>query len=227
MDKKTKYYKYQMNTLALNILAIIVFILLDILVSYTFNWHFEDINEFHFLLIILWFIIHELLHYVGFLTDKNVSPKNLLLGMRIEVGILYCMCKKPICKKSILVALIFPLFFIGILTMAIAYIIKSSPLMLLSMINISGAVGDIIMSIQMIKMPKNIKYVDGDDSTGYYILSEKDVSSIKLPFVKLNDSGLYEPDKILSKDTKKVIITKKSYIFLAVYLIIFILLMFL
>lgn len=227
MDEKAKYYKYQINTLALNIVAILVFIILDITVSYTFNWHFEDINEFHFLLIILWFIIHELLHYVGFLTDKSVSPKDLLLGMRIEVGILYCMCKKPIGKRSILVALNFPLFFIGILTMAIAYIIKSSPLMLLSMINISGAVGDIIMSIQMSKMPKNIKYVDGDDSTGYYILSENDISNIKLPFVKLTDSGLYEPEKILSKETRKVIITKKSYVFLVAYLMIFVLLMFL
>ncbi len=87
------------------------------------------------------------------------------------------------------------------------------------MVNISGASGDMIMTIQMLKMPKNIKYVDGDDSIGYYILSEEDISKIKVPSLKLMESGLYEPDKLLSKDTRKIIISKYSYIFLALYVI--------
>jgi len=219
MEKKLKYYKYQMNTLALNIVACVIFIVLDIIVYYTFNGNINTLKTIHFLIVIFWLILHEFLHYVGFLSCKEAKPKDLLLGMRMEKGIFYCMCKKPINRKNILIALNFPLFFIGILTLVIGYLINSMPLIFLSLVNIAGASGDILMTIQMLKMPKEIKYVDGDDSIGYYILSDEDISKIKVFSLKLVESGLYDSDKLLSKDTRKIIISKVSYIFLVVYVI--------
>lgn len=219
MEKKLKYYKYQMNTLTINVIAILIFIVLDIFVSYTFKGSVDTLKTFHFIIVIFWLILHELLHYLGFLICREAKPENLLLGMRIEKGIFYCMCKRPISKKNILIALNFPLFFIGILTLVMGYLFNSMPLIFLSLVNIAGASGDILMTIQMLKMPKGIKYVDGDDSIGYYILSEEDISNIKVPSLKLMESGLCESDKLLSKDKRKIIISKMSYLFLVIYAI--------
>lgn len=225
MKKKSelKYYKYQMNPLLMNLYAIILFVIVIVIVLNTYKIDTFKFGAFELIFMVMWFILHELLHYVGFLTSKKVTTKDLMLGMYFEKGIFYCMCKKAISKKDIMVSLMFPLFFIGIVTLALGYIFNSFLLVLLSVVNISGAVGDILMFIQISLMPKDVKYTDIDDPTSYYILSDKDISSIKVPALKLVETGTYNEKDFVPKDKRKIVITKLSYVFLILVIVVFIL----
>ena len=53
--------------------------------------------------------LHEFLHGLGFSLGKGVLHKSIVYGAYLEKGIFYCMCKQLICKKDIMVSLLFPL----------------------------------------------------------------------------------------------------------------------
>jgi len=99
----------------------------------------------------IWLIIHELLHGLGFILFNEVNPKNITLGMFLEKGVFYCMCKQKISKKVILTSLLFPLTIIGIITLIIGMIINNYELVCLSILNIVSAIGDIMMTIYFLK----------------------------------------------------------------------------
>ena len=214
-----RYYQYKMKTFAMNVYAILIFLIIYIGVLLTYENYEVVFDGMTFIYLIAWFILHELLHYVGFLCSKKVKPKDLQLGMCLEKGIFYCMCKKQINKRDILVALLFPLTFIGIVTLIIGYIFKSPLLILLSVVNISGAIGDILMTIQILRMPNTIKYTDVDDCAGYYLITTEDISNIKTSGLKLFSTGEYEKEKFIAKDKRKVVISKISMIVLLIILI--------
>ena len=120
-----KYYKYKLNTVTLNIYALLLFVFQYIIVIYSFEFEYIRMGLKELLIVIGWFVLHELFHYVGFLCSKETKTKDLFLGMAIEKGIFYCMCKKKISRKDILVALVFPLFFIGIVTFIIGAVLSN------------------------------------------------------------------------------------------------------
>lgn len=225
-NNELKYYKYQIKTINMNYIALIIIIIEFFIVSKTYRGDIDTIGGIELLLMLLWFILHEFLHYIGFLVNKGVTIKSLVLGIYFEKGILYCMCRKLVDKKSILIALNFPLFFIGILTLVLGYIFKNYTLVFLSIVNIAGAVGDVLMTIQISKFPKDIKYIDVDDATGYYIISKSDISNVKVPQIKLIESGLYDPDKFKSEDQRSIVITKTSRIILIIFIILSIILIY-
>lgn len=221
-----RYYKYKLNTILLNVYAVILFLILLAGVILTFDFQFNRYGLLEILIIIGWFILHELLHYIGFLCSKGTKTKDLYLGMCIEKGIFYCQCKKKINKKDILIALNFPLFIIGFLTLAIGYFINSSFLVMLSIMNIAGAIGDIVMTIQILRFPKDIKYFDLDSVDSYYILSKKDLSKIKISGIQLLETNDYEENKMTYKDKRKIVISKVSWIFLLLFILFMVLLLF-
>lgn len=219
MEKK--YYKYKMNMMTLNVLCILLFVVV-FLITFLINPSIEfNLGLREILLIIFWFMLHELLHYVGFYLNSGVKAKNLVLGAELEKGIFYCMCKQEISKKAIIQALLFPLVIIGILTWIIGMINSSGLLVMLSLLNISGAIGDIVMVIFLLKCPKDIKYIDLDDTTSFYIISSSDLSKIKVLGLRLDESGIYDKDRIYPKNFKKITITKTSIIILILFIIIF------
>ena len=77
-----------MNLLSANILGIIIFILL-VIVSFLLGYQFTFNHPFMLTLMILYFIIHELLHGLVFFIG-GTKLKNIVFGMAIEKGILYC-----------------------------------------------------------------------------------------------------------------------------------------
>ena len=146
-----KYYKYKMNAVYFNVFASIL-IVLGFLLHYCLFSNY--IMEGSFLVyMVLWMFLHEILHGIGFMCFKEVSNKNVVFGAKLEKGVFYCMCKQLISKKIILTALLAPLVLIGIITLIIAIIFNLPTLALLSLFNISGAIGDIMMSIMFFNMP--------------------------------------------------------------------------
>ena len=154
-------------------------------------------------------ILHELLHALGYIVNGAKSEK-ITFGMELEKGVLYCLCKQDVSRNNILNASMYPLFWIGIVTFIISIIFKMPLLLLLSVINISGAAGDIMYFVFISKLDKNVMFSELDDGTSFAILSEQDIS-------QTNHFGLEFIEKVNEiprKDFKRVKITRLSWIFI-------------
>lgn len=197
----------------LNILAILLFIGI-ILVIYLVGYDFSSISEYNlfwlFILLFLWLILHEVLHGIGFALFKEVDLKNIVFGMALEKGVFYCMCKQQINKKVIFTSLLFPVTFIGVITLIIGIITGIDLLIYLSIFNIVGSIGDIVMSIYFSRCSNDVIYLDLDDCTSFTVLSKKDLSNIRIWGIKLVDSGNYDSNMV-ALDRRRVVISKFSW----------------
>lgn len=202
-----KYYKYKMKMGLLNVLAIIMMIIA--IVFYYFIFKDYNLSELFIVYFFLWMFLHEIIHGISFMLFKEVNSKNVTFGAKLESGIFYCMCKQQISKKVILVSLLMPLVLIGIITLIIAIIFNYKTLGFLSLLNISGAIGDIVMTIMFLRLPKDIKYTDLDDCESFVILTKEDLLNKKYLGLKLIEHGNYTND-IVPKDFKRLNCSKIS-----------------
>lgn len=217
-----RYYTYQLDMKVLNILAILLFIVM-IVVVYLVGYSFSGITDYNslvlFILLFVWLMIHEVFHGIGFALFKEVKKRNIVFGMALEKGVFYCMCKQKISKKVIFTSLLFPVTIIGIITMILGIVIDNGMLVYLSMFNIVGSIGDIVMSIYFSKCPSDVSYLDLDDCTGFTVLSKNDLSSISVPGIKLVDSGIYDSKKMVARDKRRLVISKMSWVVLIIMFI--------
>ena len=221
MEKK--YYVFKMNLIVLNVWAIIIAVIaagiaywLDSDLTLGCLVLFENVKTALLVLpcMLGYMILHELLHALGYIVN-GADKKNITFGMDLEKSILYCLCKQDVRRNNILKAAMYPLFYIGIVTFAISIIFKWPLLLLLSIMNISGAAGDIMYFIFISKLDKDIMFSELDDGTAFAILSEKDISKIKyfgLEFVE-------KVDEIPRKDFERVKISKLSWLVIIISII--------
>lgn len=224
--KEKKYYIFTLKMGVLNVLSIVI-LLIMIIITGLLNIHFKIdyfsyINNNMALILITYLgymIIHELLHALSYRlygADKN----KITFGAYIEKGILCCLCKQNITRKNILNSLMFPLFYIGILTYIIGYIINSPLLIILSILNISGCVGDIFMFLYFIKL-KNIEYTEYDDPISFALYTENDLKKDKPIGIKF----IQVKNNLERNDLKKIKVSKFSIWTFIILIIMAILLM--
>ena len=212
-----KYYRYSLNLVFLNIASLVIFAVFFVILSLM---GYASLIDYRCLVIyFFWMFLHEFLHGVGFSLRKNVDHKKIVYGANLEKGIFYCMCKDIIDKRCIMISLMFPFVFIGVITLIIGLLFNIPILVILSLFNIAGCAGDIAMFISFLKLP-DFKYTDLDDCTGYILISENDLSRFKLFGVKLVESGDYDPS-VKAKDYKKFTISKLSWIVLIFMILLF------
>ena len=84
----------------------------------------------------------------------------------------------------------------------------------------TGAIFDLIMTYQISRMPKDVMFAEFDDPDAYYLISKKDLTKYKTIGLKIVETGEYDSKKIKSKDRKRIEITKKSYIYLIIFILI-------
>ncbi|MBR3897836.1 MAG: DUF3267 domain-containing protein [Bacilli bacterium] len=208
-----KYYIYQMNVKFLNIFSIIFYFLI-IFITFLIDRNFllESFyidNYFWFILMLLLYTcLHEILHSIAYVLH-GANFKNITYGMAFEKGICYCLCKQNISKKNILISLLYPFIFIGVLTYIISIIYHLPMLLFLSICNIGGCTGDIIMFFFILKI-KNIQFSEFDDETSFALYTDEDLSSKK--FFGLNYLGC--KDNLDIKDYKKINVSRGSFILL-------------
>ena len=203
-----KYYRYSMNMRFLNVLSIIMFILFYIFIC-AFGYY-SYINLTTIVLYFFWMFLHEILHGIGFSLSKGINHKNIVYGAYLEKGIFCCMCKELIGKKNIMISLLFPFFFIGVVTLVLGFVFENPILIILSSFNIAGCVGDFAMFLSFVKLP-GFRYIDIDDSTGFVLVSKNDLSKYKLIGMDLSEVGDYD-DLVLAKNYEKISISKLSWI---------------
>ena len=214
--QELKYYKYKIKLGVGNIFASIILILLLILLYFTFDNYYFNLTYNKVIIMIGYFILHELLHYIGYLINKNVKNKDLCLGMCLEKGVMYCRCTNEISRTAVMISLLTPFTVIGIISLIISYIFDMPFLAFLSVSNIAGSYFDILMFIQMLKMPKDIKFAEYDECDAYYIISNKDLTNIKTKGISLVETDKYNKIKLKSKDNKKIEISIFSIIILII-----------
>ena len=214
--QELKYYKYKIKLGVGNIFASIILILLLILLYFTFDNYYFNLTYNKVLIMIGYFILHELLHYIGYLINKNVKNKDLCLGMCLEKGVMYCRCTNEISRTAVMISLLTPFTVIGIISLIISYIFDMPFLAFLSVSNIAGSYFDILMFIQMLKMPKDIKFAEYDECDAYYIISNKDLTNIKTKGISLVKTDKYNKIKLKSKDNKKIEISTLSLIIIII-----------
>ena len=214
--KKNNTYLYEMDILYLNIIVIIFTLLL---VPFTF-WIMDlkgidlVLSNFDIILLLIllipYFILHEILHSIGYVIH-GASFKNITFGMHLEKSILCCSCKQSINKKTILCSLLYPFIFIGIITFIIGIIFNLPILIILSIANISGCVGDLVMFLAFIKI-KDFKFFEYDNPLAFGIITNENLEKRK--FIGLR---LIKEEKITQTVNKKITISKASIIILIMY----------
>lgn len=203
-----KYYYYQMDLVIMNILCLFLMIVLLIPNMFYFRYSFDP---FIFLLFIGYLFLHEIFHGIGFYICGKAKHKNIVYGIELEKGIFYCMCKEEISKFGICMSLLFPLIFLGFITGIISYILYLPTLNFLSLMNVAGAIGDILMFYMILPM-KDVSYKDLDDTSGFILLSNEDLTLKPHLGLKIKEVGEYK--ELDAKNYKKVTITKTSLIIL-------------
>lgn len=217
-----KYYKFELIMTPINIIVLIFMVimypLLALIRPNMMNNLYDNYNFFiFFLCLIIYFIIHEFLHGVGysiFAKDK----KNIKYGAKLEGGVLYAMCQELLSKKATIISLALPTIILTFLALPLGFIIDSDILIILACINFIGAVGDIIMLRLLLKMP-DVEYIDYDNAIGMYLVSINDLSKYKTFGIKFIESGEHDI-KLINKSIPRIYISKSSKIIVFIVLLI-------
>lgn len=219
--KNKKYYIFEMNMNILNILSLVLFGL-AMLLSFLIAPKTADLNNINLVVLLVFYVgymfLHEILHSIGYVLN-GASFKQVVYRAYLEKGALYCLCKQDISKKNILISIMFPFIFIGLITYVIAIALDLPTLLYLSILNISGCVGDFIIFFYLIKLNKDIEFTEFDNPIQFAIRTSADVSKIKhfgLNFIK--------ETTIVSRNSLKKISVSKGSIIITLVLIVFLIL---
>jgi len=216
-----KYYKFELNMLIANIVSLLLFIVGFCILILTYGY----INNSVGLLLIefvIYMIIHEIIHGLAFsLFCKNKG--NVKYGAMLEKGVIYSMCQERISRKGALISLLAPTVVLTIIAFIIALIFRIDDLAILSIFNLSGAAGDLLMTYFLLRLPKDVQYIDYDNVIGFYLISKEDLSKYKSKIVKFVESGK-DSDKLINKSIKPIDISKPSWVIFVIFIIICILL---
>ena len=223
-DNRKKYYLFKMNTLILNGVSVILILVCSLIFYLIYkNDSLMVLNNNLNLLMIFYIpylLLHELLHSFAYV-KYGADFKNITYGIHLEKGILCCLCKQKISKKNILCSLLYPFIIIGIITLLLGIVFDSSLLVILSLVNITGCSGDLVMFYHLLKL-KNFEFSEYNDPMAFALYTSEDFSKLKLfglDFVE-------KTTKIDRSDLRKIVISKISIIILVVFYILFTVTMF-
>ena len=216
-----KYYKYTYKKYWIYLITVLTFVIFlslptNILLAFS-NLYIEIV------VMLVIFILHEVLHGLGFRICGKAKTNNIVYGAKLESGILYCACKEEINKKGIICSLLAPLLFLTILPMTVGLILNLYTFVLIGIINLLGAAFDILATIDILRLPKDIKYKDLDDTLGFILISNNDLSKHKNLGLKIIKQGNYDSSKIKATKYDKLTISKPSIvIFMAIIILLII-----
>lgn len=213
--KKEKTYFYEINSVVINVLPYIILAFMCILtfiIVKVFNIDFKWLSYPLLLPILLipYFIIHEILHSIGYVVN-GADFKKVTYGCHLEKGVLCCSCKQNISKKNVMWSLMYPFIFIGVITYVIGLVFNIPTLVLLSIFNLAGCSGDIVMFIAFMKI-KDFKFFEYDNPIGFGIITSENLENKKLFGLKP-----YKEENVTQTLDKKITVSKISIIFLIAY----------
>ena len=218
---KKNYYMFKMNTNFLNGFSFLLIIIVCFIYYLIYKDNSLDIlnQNINIIMVIYlpYLVLHELLHSLAYVI-YGADFKNITYGIHLEKGILCCLCKQNISKRNILHSLLYPFVFIGIITLIIGIIIDYPLLVIMSLLNISGCSGDLLMFYHLRKLD-DFKFSEYNDPIAFGLYTNSNFSNIKM--LGLNYVG--KKTKLERDDLRKVVISKPSIIILSIFYILLIL----
>lgn len=215
MQEEKKYF-YEMDSVILNVVSIILLVIM-LFITFTFTGiSMETINDNLLLLLLTmipYFAFHEVLHSIGYVVN-GAKFNRVTYGIHLEKGILCCSCKQEVKKHTIMWSLMYPFLFIGVITYIIGIICKIDILVILSILNISGCSGDLIMFFAFLGL-KKFKFFEYDNPMAFGITTDIDMENKKLLALKK-----IEEDNFKQTVDKKITVSKTSVIIMILYAII-------
>lgn len=217
---KRKAYVYKMNLGPANVLSIVILVLAAALaVALKVELWNNKMNYFIvFILIILYLMLHEFLHGVGYFLG-GTKRKYITYGIELEKGIFYAMAYSKLTKKNILISLQMPFMVIGVITFIIGVIFNIPLLVLLSVVNISGASMDLAMFIYFLRLPKDFTYSESGNPDEFVVISSEDLTKKKSIFTRIVEVRDYKEKDFEFKNLKKIKVTKTSIIMIVLFLL--------
>ena len=219
---KKKYYMFRMNIGLLNIFSLVLIALLCFVYYLIYgNQSLEILHDNIKLVLLLYgpyLLLHEILHSIAYVLN-GANFKKITYGIHLEKGILCCLCKQNISKINILISLLCPFFFIGVVTLILGIVLNVPVLVILSLFNISGCMGDFMMFYYLFRL-KDYEFSEYDDPIAFGLYTDKDFGKIKMVGIDYVE----KKEKLERNDLRKIVISKESIIFFTLYYIFIILL---
>lgn len=221
-NKKTKktytrrnYYLFKIDTVFLNGISLVIIALCSIIFFLIYGSNSikvlgENINTV-IILYLPYLILHEQLHSLSYVI-YGADFKNITYGIHLEKGILCCLCKQNINKRNILHSLLYPFVIIGVITLIIGILINYPVLVILSLINISGCSGDLVMYYHLSKL-NDFEFSEYNDPIAFALFTKNDFSKLKMFGLRYVD----KKGRLQRGDLRKIVISKPSIILLIMF----------
>ena len=215
-----KAYVFKMNLVPANVLSFVILIITYIIGCILMKDSlYGDYNTFFLIVLILaYFALHEFLHGVGYYLG-GCKLKNIQFGICLEKGICYAMAYQEITKKNILLSLQMPFVVIGVITFVISIIFHIPILCLLSIVNFSGASMDLMMFFYLLGI-KNVTYSESGKPDEFVLISDENLKNKKSIFFNIVDVRDYKKEDYEFNISKKIVISKLSYVVIGILLFI-------
>ena len=143
---------------------------------------------------------------------NGAKKENITFGVHLEKGVFCCLVKENVGKKNILMSLISPFLFLGVIPYIVGIISENIVITFLALLNIAGCSGDLIMFIDFLKL-KDFEYSEFDNPVAFGLYSKEDLSQKKLLGLKYVETT----SNLEIKDFEKITISKTSWWFMLIY----------
>ena len=114
-------------------------------------------------------VVHELVHGITWAAFTRDHFKDIAFGFMAQYLTPYCACKVPLGRKAYIMGALMPLITLGIIPFVISLITGSFPLLIISIIMILAAGGDVMIVLNVLKYKsdaKDIVYIDHPTQAG-------------------------------------------------------------
>ena len=171
--------KKTIGMLGANLLAIALFVVIGVLLGIAF-YHIHGSRELSawnniflgfLLLLVVGIVLHELVHGITWLLLTHKSFSHLSFGF-LSGGV-YCHIDVPMPKRQYVIGALMPLLLVGIVPTIVAFCIGSFLWLLLGIVFIVSAAGDMMIVWAIRKEPADALVYDHPSEAGCYVYHRK------------------------------------------------------
>jgi hypothetical protein len=165
-----------LTPLVVNVLGLLLMpvIIIMLLIPYWLIWHeiaFVRVDMQPILIsLIPSILIHEVLHGVGYML-AGARRDQVKLGFQIKNLMPYAHCKVPLRTLSYAFGVILPGLILGVIPYIAGIVAHHQTLTVYAIMMILAAVGDLIMLVMLVAVPRDLYVQDHPTKPGFQVLS--------------------------------------------------------
>ncbi len=164
----------KLNVYALIFTVVAIFIVMIIMGSGSFN----SIEVLVLMLgYFVFIVVHELLHGMSFVLDKNVTWSNIKFGLVLKSGMAYCISQVPVKVRISRLSLMMPVYIFCLPMIVVGIILNNAAIGIFGVIYLSGSIGDFYYMWKLRKTSKDLyMFEEMPSKSGYevgYLLYKK------------------------------------------------------